>query len=97
MDGNFETRGADGLVRITDGLATVEIAPAAGGALASYRWRKNGHVVDWLRPARRARQQRRGRDRLLSARPLLQSRKGRPLQLRRPNHGVADATRRPAL
>lgn len=33
MDGDFETRGAGGLVTITDGLATVEIAPAAGGAL----------------------------------------------------------------
>jgi len=51
MDGNFETRGAGGLVTIADGLATVGIAPAAGGALASYRWQKNGHAVDWLRPA----------------------------------------------
>src|SRR6478736_4825963 len=39
------------LVSISDGIATVEIAPAAGGALASYRWRQNGSVVDWLRPA----------------------------------------------
>ncbi|PWJ92438.1 aldose 1-epimerase [Mesorhizobium loti] len=39
------------LVSISDGIATVEIAPAAGGAVASYRWRQNGSVVDWLRPA----------------------------------------------
>jgi len=39
------------MVAITDGLATVEIAPAVGGALASYRWQRNGHSVDWLRPA----------------------------------------------
>ncbi|MBZ9771793.1 aldose 1-epimerase [Mesorhizobium sp. CO1-1-8] len=39
------------LVSISEGIATVEIAPAAGGALASYRWRQNGSVVDWLRPA----------------------------------------------
>ncbi|RUW64093.1 aldose 1-epimerase [Mesorhizobium sp. M7A.F.Ca.US.008.03.1.1] len=42
------------LVSISDGIATVEIAPAAGGALASYRWRQNGSVVDWLRPADQA-------------------------------------------
>lgn len=39
------------LISISDHVATVEIAPAAGGALASYRWRQNGSVVDWLRPA----------------------------------------------
>ena len=39
------------LISISDGIATVEIAPAAGGAVASYRWRQNGSVVDWLRPA----------------------------------------------
>lgn len=39
------------LVSISDGVATVEIAPAAGGAVASYCWRQNGSVVDWLRPA----------------------------------------------
>ncbi|TPM40791.1 aldose 1-epimerase [Mesorhizobium sp. B2-3-4] len=39
------------LVSISDGTATVEIAPAAGGALASYRWWPNGVAVDWLRPA----------------------------------------------
>jgi aldose 1-epimerase len=39
------------LISISDGIATVEIAPAVGGALASYRWRQNGSVVDWLRPA----------------------------------------------
>ena len=54
MDGNFEISGAggrEGLVTIADGLATVEIAPAIGGALASYRWENNGHAIDWLRPA----------------------------------------------
>jgi galactose mutarotase-like enzyme len=39
------------LISISDHVATVEIAAAAGGALASYRWRQNGSVVDWLRPA----------------------------------------------
>ncbi|AZO56100.1 MULTISPECIES: aldose 1-epimerase [unclassified Mesorhizobium] len=39
------------LVSISDGIATVEIAPAAGGALASYRWWRDGSAVDWLRPA----------------------------------------------
>ncbi|WP_281409103.1 hypothetical protein [Mesorhizobium sp. B2-4-14] len=39
------------LVSISDGLATAEIAPATGGALASYRWWRNGAAVDWLRPA----------------------------------------------
>lgn len=39
------------LISISDHVATVEIAPAAGGALASYRWRQGGSVVDWLRPA----------------------------------------------
>jgi len=39
------------LVSISDGIATVDIAPAAGGALASYRWWRNGAALDWLRPA----------------------------------------------
>ena len=39
------------LVSISDGIATVEVAPDAGGALASYRWRQDGSAVDWLRPA----------------------------------------------
>ncbi|MFD2055240.1 aldose 1-epimerase [Mesorhizobium calcicola] len=39
------------LISISDGIATAEIAPAAGGAVASYRWRQDGSVVDWLRPA----------------------------------------------
>ncbi|QPC94325.1 aldose 1-epimerase [Mesorhizobium sp. INR15] len=39
------------LISIGDGIATVEIAPAAGGAVASYRWHGNGQTVDWLRPA----------------------------------------------
>ncbi|WP_296743286.1 aldose 1-epimerase [Mesorhizobium sp.] len=51
MDRNFETGSAEGLVSIADRLAAVEIAPAAGGAVASYRWRRNGQVLDWLRPA----------------------------------------------
>lgn len=54
MDGDFQTRDAAGtkeLVSISDGLATVEIAPSAGGSLASYRWRRDGKTIDWLRPA----------------------------------------------
>ncbi|MBZ9797364.1 aldose 1-epimerase [Mesorhizobium sp. ES1-4] len=39
------------LVSISDGIATVEVVPAAGGAVASYRWWLDGAAVDWLRPA----------------------------------------------
>ncbi|TPK85969.1 aldose 1-epimerase [Mesorhizobium sp. B2-4-13] len=39
------------LVSISDGIATVEVALAAGGALASYRWWRDGSAVDWLRAA----------------------------------------------
>lgn len=42
------------LLSISDGIATAEIAPAAGGAVASYRWRQDGSVVDLLRPADQA-------------------------------------------
>ncbi|SDA61311.1 aldose 1-epimerase [Mesorhizobium qingshengii] len=42
------------LISISDGIATVEVAPAAGGAVASYRWWQNGSAVDWLRPADQA-------------------------------------------
>ena len=42
------------LISISDGIATADIAPAAGGAVASYRWWQNGSVVDWLRPADQA-------------------------------------------
>ncbi len=50
MARNLARRRAE-LISISDGIATVEIAPAAGGALASYRWWQNGAAVDWLRPA----------------------------------------------
>ncbi|MBN9217518.1 MAG: aldose 1-epimerase [Mesorhizobium sp.] len=39
------------LVSISDGIAAVEVAPAVGGAVASYRWLYDGAVLDWLRPA----------------------------------------------
>ncbi|QKC85088.1 aldose 1-epimerase [Mesorhizobium sp. NZP2077] len=53
MTKNFATVAAQHteLVSISDGIATVELAPAAGGALASYRWWHNGSALDWLRPA----------------------------------------------
>jgi aldose 1-epimerase len=54
VDKNFAKEPAgrcEELISIGDGVATVELAPGAGGAVASYRWRKDGHAVDWLRPA----------------------------------------------
>lgn len=39
------------LISISDGTAIVEIAPATGGSIASYRWKIDGSSVDWLRPA----------------------------------------------
>jgi aldose 1-epimerase len=42
------------LVSISDGIAAVEVAPAAGGAVASYRWLHDGAALDWLRPADQA-------------------------------------------
>ncbi|MER8372786.1 hypothetical protein [Mesorhizobium sp. M1406] len=40
------------LVSISDGIAKVEIAPAGGGALASYRWRQNGSGDAEILPTR---------------------------------------------
>jgi aldose 1-epimerase len=54
VDRNFARELADGreqLISIDDGMATVELAPGTGGAVASYRWGKDGRAVDWLRPA----------------------------------------------
>lgn len=41
----------DQLIRIDDAIATVELAPDIGGAIASYRWRDPSGAIDWLRPA----------------------------------------------
>jgi aldose 1-epimerase len=41
----------DELTSISDSVATVELAPDVGGAIASYRWLKSGRIIDWLRPA----------------------------------------------
>lgn len=40
-----------GAVTLTSGLASCEIVPRAGGALAGFWWERNGCRVDWLRPA----------------------------------------------
>lgn len=39
------------MITITDGHATLDIAPEAGGAIAAYRWHAREKFVDWLRPA----------------------------------------------
>jgi len=38
-------------VRLSDGLAVLEVAPAQGGCITAYRWRRGEHSIDWLRPA----------------------------------------------
>ena len=39
-----------GLVELSDGLATVIVAPAIGGAIASFRWATPEGPIDWFRP-----------------------------------------------
>lgn len=39
------------LVDLSDGIASATVAPAAGGALASFCWRLGGRKIDWLRQA----------------------------------------------
>ena len=43
---------ASGRIAIGDGDARAEIAPASGGAIASFRWGEGAAAIDWLRPAR---------------------------------------------
>ncbi|HMA13679.1 MAG: aldose 1-epimerase [Bacteroidota bacterium] len=38
-------------LRLADGIAEVEVAPADGGSLAAFRWRAGDRTIDWLRPA----------------------------------------------
>lgn len=45
------TNGQADRLTLRDGDAEVDIAPAIGGSLASYRWRRGGAQIDWLRPA----------------------------------------------
>lgn len=40
-----------GRLRLADGIAEVEVAPADGGSLAAFRWRIGDRTIDWLRPA----------------------------------------------
>jgi aldose 1-epimerase len=40
-----------GRLRLADGIAAVEVAPADGGCLAAFRWQAGDRTVDWLRPA----------------------------------------------
>lgn len=40
-----------GLIALVDGRATVEVAPAAGGSIASFYWSVGDTRYDWLRPA----------------------------------------------
>jgi aldose 1-epimerase len=37
-------------LKLTDGLAELEVTPA-GGCITAFRWRQGGGAVDWLRPA----------------------------------------------
>ncbi len=46
-----DTSSALSLVQISDGIGVVEIAPEAGGAVASFRWNSASGPIDWLRPA----------------------------------------------
>lgn len=48
MAKNSNRAGDNGLIRIEDGLAVVELAPDVGGAVASYRWRSSAGAIDWL-------------------------------------------------
>lgn len=47
MRGNAETS----RVRLADGRAEAEVAPAEGGCLTAFRWRDGAETVDWLRAA----------------------------------------------
>lgn len=50
MDGtSFNSR--PDLIVLTDGNATVEVAPATGGSVASFFWMRDGRRHDWFRPA----------------------------------------------
>ena len=41
----------DSLLRLTDGLAEVAVAPSQGGCLTAFRWHSDRGAIDWLRPA----------------------------------------------
>ena len=41
----------DSRLRLSDALAEAEVAPAQGGCLTAFRWRRDDGVIDWLRPA----------------------------------------------
>lgn len=41
-----------GVVHISDGIGTVELAPEIGGAIASYSWHSANGAIDWFRHAR---------------------------------------------
>ncbi|WP_340117211.1 aldose 1-epimerase [Pelagibius sp. 7325] len=38
-------------IRLSDGPAELEVAPAQGGCITAFRWHTAGGGVDWLRPA----------------------------------------------
>jgi aldose 1-epimerase len=40
-----------GLITLTSGAASCQVAPGAGGAIAGFWWESNGRRIDWLRPA----------------------------------------------
>jgi len=40
-------------IRLSDGLAELEVAPAQGGCITTFRWHAEGGDIDWLRPAPR--------------------------------------------
>jgi aldose 1-epimerase len=41
----------EGRILLTDGKGECEVAPAQGGCLTAFRWRRDDGVTDWLRPA----------------------------------------------
>lgn len=51
MSGAAIAAAAGDLVTISDGIATVVVAPAIGGAIAAFRWQGADGPIDWLRPA----------------------------------------------
>ncbi|MGD1879885.1 MAG: aldose 1-epimerase [Kiloniellaceae bacterium] len=38
-------------LRLSDGLAELEVAPREGGCITAFRWRRGAETLDWLRPA----------------------------------------------
>jgi hypothetical protein len=46
-----EALSSAGILSLRSGAASVALAPAIGGSIASFRWSLEGRTIDWLRPA----------------------------------------------